>query len=119
MKQALIVDPLGEVEDFARSALGAYEQTLTGSLQEAAALASGADFDLVLIAMPDELCDGAMWTMVERIKGLATEAAVFMVHTKGGDSAFHARAASLGVSVVTAPLDILSKTLIDEVAARG
>lgn len=119
MKQALIVDPLGEVEDFARSALGAYEQTLTGSLQEAAALASGADFDLVLIAMPDELCDGAMWTMVERIKGLATEAAVFMVHTKGGDSAFHARAADLGVSVVTSPLDILSKTLIDEVAARG
>lgn len=117
MKQALIVDPQGAVEDFAQSSLALYEQTLTDSLQEAAALASGAEFDLVLIAMPGERCDGAMWTMVERIKRLANEAAIFMVHTEGGDAAFHARAAELGVSVVTAPLDILSKTLIDEVTA--
>ena len=118
VKQALIVDPTGEVEDFAGSALGLYEQTQTGSLQEALALASGASYNLVLIAMPGEQCDGAMWTMVERIRDLAEEAAIVMVHTSDGDAEFHKRAGELGVSVVTKPLDVMARELIDEVSVR-
>jgi len=118
VKQALIVDPQGEVEDFARSMLGPYEQTLAGSLQEALAIASGAEYSLVLIAMRDEVCSGAMWTMVDRIKQTAAEDAVILVHTQEGDSAFHARAAELGVSVVTAPADVVARERFDEVTVR-
>jgi hypothetical protein len=117
VKQALIVDPQGAVEDFASSALGLYEQTTARSLQEAAALASGAEYDLVLIAKPAEICDGAMWTMVERIAKLASGAAFVMIHTEAGDAAFHARAAALGVTVVTTPLGVMARRLIDEVTA--
>lgn len=116
MKQALIVDPQGTVEDFARDALGLYEQTLTGSLQEAEALASGADYDLVLIAIPWEICDGALWMMVERIMRLATDAALVLVHAEEADAAFHARAAGLGVAVIRAPLGVTAQALIDEAA---
>jgi CheY-like chemotaxis protein len=117
VKQALIVDPQGAVADFARSALESYEQTLTGSLQEAEALTFGAEYDLVLIAAPAAVCDDAMWTMVERITRRAADATFVMVHTADGDAAFHARAAALGVAVVTAPLDVTAKTLIDNVTA--
>jgi CheY-like chemotaxis protein len=117
VKQALIVDSQGVVEGFVQSALRLYGQTRTDSLQEAEALASGADYDLVLIARPDGACDGAMWTMVERIRRRTTEAACVMVHTEDVDAAFHARAAALGVSVVTAPIDVGVLALIDGVSA--
>ena len=117
MKQALIVDPHGTVEDFASSALTLYELYTVGSLQEAIAMASGAEYDLFLIARHDGLCDGALWTMVERIARLASEDALIMVRTEDADEAFHARAADLGVTVLTAPLDVAARALIDEVTA--
>ena len=117
MKQALIVDPEGTVEDFARSALEQYTQTRTGSLQEAEALASSADYQLILIAKPEAICDGALWTMVERISHEAPEAAVVMVHTADADAGFHARAGSLGVTVVTAPIGVIERAIIDQVTA--
>jgi DNA-binding NtrC family response regulator len=117
VKQALIVDPQGTVEDFARSALEQYEQTRTGSLQEAVALISSADYHLVLIAKPEAVCDDALWTMVERITQQAPEAAVVMVHTEDADAAFHARAGNLGVTVVTAPIGIIERAVIDQVTA--
>ena len=114
LKQALIVDPLGTAGEFARSALALYEQTTVLTLQEAAALASCATYDLVLIARPDGLCDGALWVIVERITRLAAEAALVMVQAEDADAAFHARAAHLGVTVVSSPIDVGVLTLINE-----
>ena len=117
MKQALIVDPQGVVDGFALSALGHYEKTLAGSLQEAEAIASGADFDLVLVARPEQICDDGLWVMLGRIVSCLPEATCVMVHTEDSDAVFHARASALGVSVVTAPAGIAIRALLGEASA--
>jgi len=117
LKQALIVDPQGVVDGFALSALGHYEQTLAGSLQEAEAIASGADFNLVLVAKPELICDDGLWAMLGRIVSCSPDATCVMVHTADSDAAFHARASALGVSVVTAPAGIALQALIGEASA--
>lgn len=117
MKQALIVDPQGAAEDFVRGALELFQPTRAATLQEAEALLSGADFDAVLIAKQDEICDGALWTMLERITRLAAEDAIVLLYTEEGDAALHARAGGMGVIVVTAPAEVRVRALIDEVTA--
>ena len=117
MKQALIVDPHGAVEEFANAALVLYEQTTVGLLQDAVALASIADYDLILIAQPDGLCEGALWAMVERIAGLAGNATFVMVQTEDAGAGFHARAGEMGVTVVSTPLGIGALALINEATA--
>jgi hypothetical protein len=118
LKQALIVDPHGAVEDFAQNALGLYERTVVGSLQDAVAFASSADYHLVLIAQPPGICPGAMWAMVEQITRLAAAAAFVIVQAADDtDVDFHSRAAELGVTVLGAPLGVTARTLINEVSA--
>jgi hypothetical protein len=117
LKQALIVDPNGAVEDFARAALVLFKQTTVRSLQDAMALASSAHYDLLLIAQPEGLCDDAVWTMVDRIAGLAGSSTRVMVQSNDADAAFHANAAEHGVTVVSAPLGIGVLSLINEATA--
>jgi hypothetical protein len=117
LKQALIVDPHGAVQDFARIALSLYQQTTVSTLQEAAALASGAEYGLILIAQHESMCDGGLWMMVERIANLAEHAALIMVMSQTADAAFHARAAEVGATVLTAPLDVTSLAEVGELTA--
>ena len=117
LKQALIVDPQGAAEEFAQYALVLYEHTTVPTMQEALALASCADYDLVLIAQHGGLCDGALWAMVERITRLASESALVMVQAENADKAFHMRASELGVTVIGAPLGIGVLAMINEATA--
>jgi DNA-binding response OmpR family regulator len=119
VKKALIVDPRGTVEDFARSALGMYEQTTVGSWQEGLALVSGVDYDLVLLAEPEHQCDDSTWALVGQIAQAASGGqALIMILTERPNVEFQARAAELGITVVGAPLGVGALSLIDEAPAR-
>ena len=117
MKQALIVDPQGVAGDFTENALGLFDHTLTSSLQEAEALATGAEYALVLIAAPRDLCDQAVWTMAERIAHAVPEPACVLLYADEAGPEFHAKARALGVSVVTAPVNVEVEALLDRVRA--
>ena len=118
MKKALIVDPRGTVEEFARSALGMYEQTTVGSWQEALALVSGVDYDLVLLTQPEHQCEDSTWTLVEQVARSASSGVLIMIQTERPNVEFQTRAAELGITVVGAPLGVGALSLIDEAATR-
>jgi hypothetical protein len=117
VKQALIVDPKRVAGDFTENALGLFDHTVTASLQEAEALATGAEYALILIAAPQELCEEAVWAMAERITRAVPEPACVMLYAEDAGAEFHAKAKALGISVVTAPLGVEVEALIDRARA--